>query len=293
MRSFEKFRQFEHKTLGDAAALYLAESTAKNKDRQEQALRSVLSFAGDIRLSEIDDDSLWEYKQARCRQVMVGTVDKEISVVSTVINKAVKVWGWMPSVPYIRTVSGPTKQSYPLTRHEERKLLRHLKGDVRKISKFVLNTGLRRHDVFRLTWKQEHEQSGIEYFALPDSGGNRYRYIVLNHNAKQVIHAMEGRDPDFVFPTRSVQKPIMVAWVKAGLPDHPLIKKGISNLRLTFERRLRAAGANEEEVDTLLGLRYWRREERHAIVDLKRLAELAEMTAFVKDPDLPIYHPMQ
>ncbi len=71
------------------------------------------------------------------------------------------------------------------------------------------------------------------------------------------------------------------------------VKKGISNFRLTFERRLRAAGANEEEVDTLLGLRYWRREERHAIVDLKRLAELTEMTAFVKDPGLPIYHPMQ
>ena len=39
-------------------------------------------------------------------------------------------------------------------------------------------------------------------------------------------------------------------------------------------------------MDTLLGLRYWKREERHAIVDLKRLSELVEMTAFVKDPDL-------
>ena len=84
MNIFEKFKEYEHKTLGDAAALYLAESTAKNKVRQEQALRSVLRFVGDTCISEIDDDSLWEYKQERSRQVMVGTINKEISVVSTV-----------------------------------------------------------------------------------------------------------------------------------------------------------------------------------------------------------------
>ena len=293
MHTLERYKDYEHKTLRDAAALYLAESTAKNKTRQEQALRSVLRFAGDIRLGEIDDDSLWEYKQERSRQVMVGTINKEISVVSTVLNKAVKDWGWMPSVPYIRKIKGPTKRAYPLTRPEQRKLIRRLKGDVRKISMFVLNTGLRRQEVFRLKWKQEHEQNGIEYFALPDAGGHRYRPVVLNYEARRIVRQMVGRDEDYVFPQRSVQRPIMLAWVKAGLPDHPLIKKGISNFRLTFERRLRAAGASEEEVDTLLGLRYWRREERHAIVDLKRLAELTEMTAFVKDPDLPIYHPMQ
>ena len=133
MNTLERFKAYEHKTLGDAAALYLAESTAKHKARQEQALRPVLRFAGGIRLGEIDDDSLWEYKQERSRQVMVGTINKEISVVSTVLNKAVKDWGWMPSVPYIRKIKGPTKKSYPLTRPEQRKLLRRLKGDARKI----------------------------------------------------------------------------------------------------------------------------------------------------------------
>ena len=289
MNTMQKYEQYQHKTFVDAAALYLAEFTAKNKNRQDQALRVVLRFIGDIPIGEIDDDSLWEYKQERGRKVMVGTVNKEISVVSTVLNKTVKVWGWMPSVPYIRKVSGPTKQSYPLTRAEERKLLRQLKGDVRKISIFALNTGVRRQDIYRVKWKQEHEQNGIEFFSLPDSGGNRYRPVILNHEARRIVRQMEGRDPDFVFPNRSVQKAIMKAWVAAGLPDHPLIRQGICNFRLTFERRLRLAGANEEEVDTLLGLRYWIREERHAIVDLRRLDELVSLSMFVKDPDLPVY----
>ena len=98
MKALEKYKAYEDKTFGDAAALYLAESTAKSADRQEQALRSVLQFVGDIPLSEIDDDSLSEYKQKRCRKVMVGTVNKEISVVRTILNNAVKVWGWMPAV---------------------------------------------------------------------------------------------------------------------------------------------------------------------------------------------------
>lgn len=290
MDILERFKAYEHKTFGDAAALYQEEFKGKNKDRLDYALRPVLEYIADVRLMDLDDDALWEYKQERSREVMAGTVAVELGAVSRVLNKAAKDWRWLPWVAVIHKVKGKKKNPYPLTRKEERKLLYRLKGDVKLISLFALNTGVRRREVFELKWTQEHEKGGIELFEFPESEGNRYRPIVLNSAAKKVVQQMEGRDPDFVFPKRDVAAPIRKAWIKAGLPNHPLIQKGISNFRLTYKHRLGLAGANHDERDTLLGLRYWRREQECAVVDLKRLEELAEKTISVKEPDLPVYY---
>ena len=100
---------------------------------------------------------------------------------------------------------------------------------------------------------------------------------------------MDANGTDVVFALRSVSKPINKAWVKAGLPDHPFIRKGINNFRHTYAHRLRLAGASETECETLLGLRYGKRERQYSVVDLKRLEDLAELTITVKEPDLPVY----
>ena len=175
MRALEKYKSYAHKTFGDAAALYLEEFNGKEKDRQFYALRSVLKYIEDVPLWDIDDDSLWEYKQERSREVMAGTVTKELTVVSTVLNKAARDWRWLPWVPVIHKVNGKKKHAYPLTRKEERKLLFRLKEDVRLICQFALNTGIGRADIFRLKWIHENERNGIELFEFPESDGQRCR----------------------------------------------------------------------------------------------------------------------
>ncbi len=70
MKALEKFKAYAHKTVGDAAALYLEEFKGTDKDRQDYALRPVLKYIADIPLIEIDDDALWQYKQDRCQQVI-------------------------------------------------------------------------------------------------------------------------------------------------------------------------------------------------------------------------------
>ena len=107
--------------------------------------------------------------------------------------------------------------------------------------------------------------------------------------ARRILQQQVGKDPDFVFPHRSVSKPINKAWVKAGLPDQKLVKKGINNLRITFSNRLGYAGASEDERNVLLGLKYSEQAQQYAVMNLARLAELVEATATVKDPDLPLY----
>ncbi len=62
---------------------------------------------------------------------------------------------------------------------------------------------------------------------------------------------------------------------------------------LVNQPRADYTGATIDERDTLLGRRYWRREQNYSIVDPKRLAELAEKTITVKEPDLPVYFQTQ
>ena len=61
MNIFEKYKEYEHKTFGDAAALYVAEFSGKCRRRQEYALNPILAYIADIPLLEIDDESFWQY----------------------------------------------------------------------------------------------------------------------------------------------------------------------------------------------------------------------------------------
>ncbi len=289
MNTLERFKAYEHKTFGDAAELYLAEFTGKNKARQEYALAPILTYIADSPLLEIDDDSFWKYKQERCLEVMAGTVNKELTVAKTVLNKAARDWRWMPAVPIIRKVTGPVRQSYPLTHIEQRRLIHQIHGYLRQICLFALNTGVRREELFALKWDDECKSGGVEYFAIRESVNHRVRPVVLNSVARKIVQQMDENDADVVFVRRSVSAPINNAWVKAGLPDHQFIRKGINNFRHTYAHRLRLAGASETECETLLGLRYGKRERQYSVVDLKRLEDLAELTITVKEPDLPVY----
>lgn len=293
MNILEKCQAYKHKTFDDAAALYLAEFTGKCKVRQEYALRQVLKYIGDVPLLEMCDEALWEFKNDRLKQVMPGTVDKEIRTVRTVLNKAARDYGWIPFIPLIQSVPGPRRQSYPLTRVEERRLLHKLRGDVRLICLFVLNTGVLRNEIFRIRWDKEGDMNGIEYFSLESSDGGRSRPVILNGVAQRVVRQMDGRDLEFVFPYRDVSPPINKAWVKAGLPDHKLVRKGVNNLRYTFANRLRLAGATDQEREAMLGLRNSDREHQYAVLDFQRLAELAEATITVEEPNLPLYYQAQ
>ena len=289
MNILEKCDAYKHKTFRDAAALYLAEFTGKCKARQKYALDALLPYIGDLPLIEIDDDSFWQYKQERCLEFMAGTVNKELTAAKTVLNKAARDWRWMPAVPIIRKVTGPARQSYPLTHVEQRKLIHQIHGYLRQICLFALNTGVRREELFALKWDDERKKGGVHYFALRESVSHRIRPVVLNSVARKIVQQMDGNGADVVFSRRSVSKPINKAWIKAGLPDHRFIRKGINNFRHTYAHRLRLAGASETEVETLLGLRYGKRERQYSVVGLKRLEDLAELTITVKEPDLPVY----
>ena len=290
MGMLDRFEKFADKTFNDAAAMYLSEFEGKCRTRQEYALQHIQPYIGQLKLIDVDDQALVEYKAARKQEAMVGTINKEISTATAVLNKACKVWRWIPSAPKLQRVKGDHKKPYPLSWKEQIEVFKRLCGDLQKIVLFAVNTGVRREEIFKLRWEDERNIDGAMVFILRDTKNGQDRPVILNAIARRIVgymrdgHNEKGlKHPEFVFWPMTVSKVFNLAWVEAGLPDTKLVKKGIHNLRHTFGYRLRQAGVAGEDRDSLLGHHNRSLTQHYAAPDIKRLAGLVELITVRND----------
>lgn len=275
MKAFERFEKFENLTFAEAAKQYLDEFDGKCADRQEIALRNVMPYIGDLPLIDVDDIALQEFKQKRSSERMAGTVNKELMTVTAVLNKGARVWRYIPSAPKIQRVKGPVRRAYPLNWNEQSRLFNHMDRSLRSICIFAVNTGLRRGELWQLLWSEEQEHNGIQMFIIRNTKNGHPRPVILNSLAKRQVESARGNG-DRVFKERYVSGPFNKAWVKAGLPDDPLIKKGIHNLRHTFGYRLRSADVSAEDRDALLGHHNHSLTQHYAMPRIEKLYECVE-----------------
>jgi integrase len=220
---------------------------------------------------------------------MAGTVNKEIGVTTVVLRRAAHVWRWIPSAPKIERVKGPTRRAYVLSWPEQINVFKRLVGDLQKICLFAVNTGCRREEIFDLKWKDQIDVDGVTVFVARDTKNGEDRPIICNSISARVVGYMrdghfQGRPrPGYVFPRMTVSKILNKAWVAAGLPDEKLVKKGIHNLRHTYGYRLRQAGVQAEDRDSLLGHNKKSMSQHYAIADLRKLVAFSELTTIRND----------
>ena len=274
----------------------MAEFDGKDKYRQRICIEHLNPYIGHLPLIDVDTSALTDFKDDRregkghfTKPAMAGTINKEISTVMTILNKAARKWRWIPCAPMLEREAGPVRRSHPLTWEEQVKLLYRLDDELRQMCEFVLNTGLMREELFKLRWCDSRDIEGVDHFVLQNGYDGRNRPIVLNSVTREIIEQLRTTESEFLFRRQYVSKPINDAWIKAGLPNHPLIRKGINNLRFTFANRLRAAGATEDEYNYMLGRKYFHMRELNVVIDFRRLAELAERITRVTDAELAIY----
>ena len=285
MSIYDRFDKYENHTFQMATDKYLDEFTGKCRMRQWYALEHVIPYIADLKLIDVDDGALAAYKAERGEVAMVGTINKEIATVTAVMNKAAKVWRWIPSAPLLQRVKGKSKQPHPFSWADQIAVFSRLRGDLQKICLFAVNTGVRREEIFKLRWDDEREMDGVKLFILRDTKNGQDRPVILNSVARRVVEYMRNgenekgkKHPEFVFWPMTISKVFNLAWVEAGLPDDKYVKKGIHNLRHTFGHRLRAAGVPAEDRDALLGHHNRSLTQHYALPDIQRLAEYSERT---------------
>jgi len=301
---FDRFERFADKRFGEAAARYLTEFQGKEKRRVAAALESTIPYIGHLRVIDVDDEAMQAFKEDRrlgrspfSRPAMVGTINKELTQVVTVLNKAAKVWRWIPMAPKIEHLRGAVRQAYPFSWAEQDSLFRCLPTgwDV-GAAVFAVNTGVRREELFGLKWTDLRRVPelgpDIFVFVLSDTKNGHTRAVICNSIARRAVEMqrkwqLKHGQSVYVFPSRAAGnvggrcvatgKIWGDAWRKAGLPSGPLVKKGIHNCRHTFAHRLRSAGVPEEDRNALLGHANTNLAQHYATPSLHRLLGFAEL----------------
>lgn len=298
-----RFEENAHRTFEEAATRYLKEFDGKDKERQRYCLEALIPYIGHLTLIEVDAEALEAYKEDRKdgkgafdKPVMAGTINKELTVVTTILNRACRDWRWIPSVPRIRHVKGAKRVAYPLTWDEQAKLFSKLPDHwAVGCALFAVNTGVRKAELFGLRWKDMVPIPELDtyVFILTDTKNGQDRAVICNSVARRAADYQRGNGSRYVFPSRRAQSEgDMVkacngvwrkAWYGAGLPKDPLIRKGIHNLRHTFAHRLRAADVPVEDRDALMGHSNASLSQHYALPDIERLQAMSERVTERKD----------
>ena len=302
-----RFERYAKKTFGEAANKYLQEFDGKDKRRQAYAIEALVPYIGRLPLIDVDSEALEGFKQDRRegrghfkRPAMAGTINKELTTVTTILNRACRDWRWIPSVPRIRHVKGARRVAYPLTWDEQKELFHRLPDNWELgAACFAVNTGVRKGELFSLKWSDMQEIPSLDtyVFILSDTKNGQDRAVICNSIAKRAVSYQYERQKEvpsrFVFPSdcprnlggrvTSTNKMWRRAWELAGLPSDPLIRKGIHNLRHTFAHRLRAAGVPEEDRNALMGHSNVNLSQHYALPDIERLEAYAERVTETKD----------
>lgn len=310
---YDRFDRHVDRTFAEAATRYLAEFQGKAKDRAAQSVFAVAPYIGHLRLIDVDDEAMQQFKEDRklgrppfTKPAMANTVNKDLTQVVTILNKACRVWRWLPSVPKLEHVKGAVRQPYPFTWEEQDRLFRCLPTgwDV-GAALFAVNTGVRREELFGLKWEHRRWMPELDIknpdgtvkermyvFILVDTKNGEQRAVICNSIARRAVkHQQDWQEKygksAFVFPSKSnghkgtkvrdAGKVWNKAWKAAGLPTGRLVKQGIHNCRHTCGHRLRAAGVPQEDRDAILGHKKTNLSEHYATEDVGRLLAYVEL----------------
>lgn len=238
------------------------------------------------------------------------TVNIALQRVVRILNLCARKWRdseknpWLTSVPMITMLEErvSSRKPYPMSWEEQSVLFGELPAHLQTMALFKVNTGCREQEVCKLRWDWEIAvpELGTSVFLIPSDFGGRHensgvknrdeRLVVLNGVAKSIIERQRGESKDWVFPYK--EKPIHrmndSAWKKARAraaklwqektlrPAHPgYAAIRVHDLKHTFGRRLRAAGATEEDRKALLGHKNGSITSHYSTAELDQLIEAA------------------
>lgn len=197
-------------TLRQALRRFADEVSPKRKgERWERVRLSAFEFYQlplDIPLSKVTTQHLATFRDSRGAVVGPGSVRREMSLLSSVLEVARTEWGWIKTNPCqaIRWPAAPPHRRRTIRTHEMRSMLRSMsfKGPPRNLTQAVavcflvaLATGMRAGELCNLTWDQVFDV----HVYLPETKNGTAREVPLSYRARRYISMMRGFHDTLVF----------------------------------------------------------------------------------------------
>ena len=198
-------------TLKQALNRYAEEvSPTKRGERWElvriEAFKSEKSLPVDKKLCDFTPDDFGRWRDARLKVVSSGTVLRDISLLSAVLETARREWRWIPTNPIsdIRKPRHPEHRSTLIKPLEAIKLLRAMSyhsGPCKSSTQAVcvafllaMRTGMRAGELCNLKW--EHIKEGYCHLPVTKTVA---RDVPLVRQAKRLLDSMYGWNNENVF----------------------------------------------------------------------------------------------
>jgi len=183
------------KTFREACARWLVEKAHKKSLSEDQdKINYFLPKLGDRQLSNITRDDI---EQILPTDVKPATRNRYRALIRSMLRAAEREWEWIDRAPVLRTESEPKRRVAFLTREQAEVLMAALPEKYRISVRFALLTGLRRSNVFNLTWDKVDLQRGTVIVEADEAKAGQRILVPLNTAAREILKALpephEGR----------------------------------------------------------------------------------------------------
>jgi integrase len=230
------------------------------------------SFVNDVLNTDLED-----YQTMRGKKVKPRTVDYEISVTKTMVNKAFlnkKVSG--DAILAFKSLKNKLKKGENARKRiasmeEYVGLVNAAAEHLKPIIVTAFNTGMRAGEIRNLRWKHIDFEKGFIRFPAHMLKENKSKVVPLNHHVMDVLNRLRPRKPrlkdsnyhDFVFTYRGnpitgadgLKRSVRTACERAGI-DYGRNKENgfcFHDFRATIKTNMVEAGIQKEYRDIILG----------------------------------------
>lgn len=195
LAEFYRTRQFKEKprkTLNEAFDQWLQERGSKRSIADDE--RKIAFFRAKLGAKVLSELTSADIEKVLPREVTPSTRNRYRALVRAVLRRAMRKWEWLDAVPALEEEDEPEGYTEHLTKDQAERLIAELPERYRKPVRFALLTGLRRANVFGLTWDKVNLATGTVIVEASTAKGKRRFTIPLNAHAKALLESVEGRE---------------------------------------------------------------------------------------------------
>lgn len=172
----------------EACARWLTEkSHKKSLAEDKKKIEFFLSKFGDRLISELTRD---EIEAVLPQDVTGSTRNRYRALIRAMLRAAERDWEWIDRAPVIKSEAEPKRRVAFLTRDQAEVLIACLPEKYRMPVRFALLTGLRRSNVFGLTWEKVDLERGVAVVEADEAKAGKRIVVPLNKQARELLASL-------------------------------------------------------------------------------------------------------
>lgn len=188
-----KFKERPKKTFAQACQRWVQERGHKRSIKDDQAKIDALApKLGSKLLTELDRDTI---EAVLPTDVKPATRNRYRALIRAILRAAEREWEWIDRAPALRIEAEPRRRVAFLTREQAEALIANLPEKWRTSVRFAILTGLRKSNVYGLTWEQVNLDAGPNGMVIVEAdeakAGERI-LVPLSSSARALLESLPG-----------------------------------------------------------------------------------------------------